>query len=99
MRKTTASVVNAFLSGRPAAEGKASTDGKVILLHGRRIVEYVEGTNDTEVMVSDGGYPLSLLTKRYLNAIPGVSVSTVQGIHFLNGMIWDGMPFRVKLAA
>lgn len=85
MRKITKRIVLAFISRAALSVDNSHTDGSTLFLHGNPIAKW----ENKKLMVSYGRWPTRTTFDR-LNGLPGVSVYTSKGIHYLNGVPWDG---------
>lgn len=71
----------------------SETDGKSIWYRGNKIVRLADSVSGFEV--SDGGYRdrhglISKTTRTRLNGLGCVDVWSENGVHYLNGVEWDG---------
>lgn len=90
-RKVTKQIVSAFLAGQPLKVDNSTTDGKSLFLFGNKIAEHREDG----LYITNAGWETNT-TKERLNALPGVSISQVKHVWYLNGKRWDGKWTKVN---
>jgi hypothetical protein len=91
MKKITEKISNAFNNNINFCESNTCVsmngDGEMEL---RLFGNLIASKTKKGIVISDGGYPLSNTTKDRLNALTNVFVNTRVGVHFLNGVQWNG---------
>lgn len=95
MRKITEKMMDAFNGGYDIRIDNTEVRNKAIYLHGHRIAWRENGKLYVQA-VFDDFIRISNTTKRWLNALNGVSVCTIKKQHYLNGVLWDGKKTEVK---
>lgn len=90
MRKITREALQAFINREPFRKSNTSVhvtrDGVVYLMLFGNIIAKLVGDR---LCITLAGWPTNT-TKERLNALPGVHIHQLDGVWYLNGVVWDG---------